>query len=163
MRTARPRGDVGLLIAALEPRQHLAQAIGADHHRHVLHTVGERAQAEGEALDAIGLVDADAGDEQADESAISALMQRAAAQRDHAGDAEDDQREVLGRGEPDRDAGERLGHRHHEEQRQEAAEQGGQQHQAQRSAARPAAGHGMAVPEQRDVERLARARGTGSR
>ena len=96
-RTVRIRPTRGTaLVVPMPPSMRLntsPEAIGADHHGDIFDAIRERLQAEAVAIDAIGLVDADAGDEQADAERDQRVEQRAATERDHAGDAEQDQRE----------------------------------------------------------------------
>ncbi len=94
--------------ALLEPRQHLAQPVGAHHDAQILDAVPQRVEAEREALRAVGAVDADGGDQQPDEQRHEGIDLRSAAQADDAGEAEQDQREIFRRRERQRQPCHRL-------------------------------------------------------
>jgi hypothetical protein len=134
----------------------LAQAVGADHHQQVLDAVLEEGHAEGEALGAVDRIDADGGDQQAQHQADGGVGDRAAAERHHAGEAEDDDGEILRRGEGQGELGDRRRGQHHDHGRQQAAAQRGEQRPAQRLGRLALARHGVAVPQQGHVDRLAR-------
>ncbi len=115
--------------------------------------IGEPKRETRRAIDRIG---ADRGDQDADAHADQGVGQRALADRDDAQQAEHHDDEILRRGEPQRELRQRLGQRHHDDGRKKPAAERRNQGPAERLGRPALAAHGVAVPQHRHVDRLAR-------
>ena len=140
----------------LQAHEHLAEAIGADHHGQVLDAVGKHGYAEGEAFGAVDRIDADAREHQSEEQADEAVHDRSAAERNHAGEPEQDDREVLGGIELESERRERMRHRDRRKGGHQTPGQGGEQRPAERLGRLALVRHRIAVPEERHIEWLSR-------
>ena len=120
--------------ALAEAHEHFAEPVGADHHRQVADAVAQDVAAEREAVHAVDLVDADRRHEHAEEQADERVGERSAAECHDAGEAEQHDREVLGRIERQRDLRERHGERDHHRCRDEPARQCREERPAERLA-----------------------------
>ena len=132
-------------LLALEIAQDFGDAEDADGDGDEVQPVGIFADAEREARRAGIDVGADKAEQQAERHHGQRLDDRAVGKRDRRDEADDHQREIFGRAELQRDAGQRRGEDRHEEGRDRAGEERAERGDRKRRAGPALAGHLVAV------------------